>query len=124
MYLQDATFPGTVAIPASSGSSHKLIITVPVPYDAAEGTDATTTTTRVIQVGNMLQVLPQDASAPQPHFPMIVQAGNVIQVVPADNTQVLGAEVVGVGRVMQVVGVPGFPPTPAPRPLPQPPLSL
>ncbi|KAK8373549.1 hypothetical protein O3P69_007801 [Scylla paramamosain] len=138
MYLQDATFPGTVAIPVSSGSSlltfalkllHKLIITVPVPYDAAEGTDATTTTattatTRVIRVGNMLQVLPQDASAPQPHFPMIVQAGNVIQVVPADNTQVLGAEVVGVGRVMQVVGVPGFPPTPAPRPLPQPPLSL
>ncbi|KAK8375238.1 hypothetical protein O3P69_020303 [Scylla paramamosain] len=131
MYLQDATFPGTVAIPVSSGSSlltfalkllHKLIITVPVPYDAAEGTDATTTTattatTRVIRVGNA-SVLPQDASAPQPHFPMIVQAGNVIQVVPADNTQVLGAEVVGVGRVMQVVGVPGFPPTPAPDPCP------
>ncbi|KAK8374382.1 hypothetical protein O3P69_012057 [Scylla paramamosain] len=138
MYLQDATFPGTVAIPVSSGSSlltfalkllHKLIITVPVPYDAAEGTDATTTTattatTRVIRVGNMLQVLPQDASAPQPHFPMIVQAGNVIQVVPADNTQVLGAEVVGVGRVMQVVGVPGFPPTPAPDPCPSHPLPV
>lgn len=35
---------------------------------------------RVIQVGNMLQVLPQDPSATAPTpSPMIVQTGNVIQ---------------------------------------------
>ncbi|KAK8373103.1 hypothetical protein O3P69_012583, partial [Scylla paramamosain] len=89
MYLQDATFPGTVAIPVSSGSSlltfalkllHKLIITVPVPYDAAGGLTPPPPLPPppqqgLFKVGNMLQVLPQDASAPQPHFPMIVQAG-------------------------------------------------
>ncbi|XP_066945044.1 uncharacterized protein [Macrobrachium rosenbergii] len=88
---------------------------------------------RVIQVGNMLQVLPQDpatTTAPQSMIvqqvlpqepstatapsPMIVQTGNVIQVVPAENMQMLGTDVLsgipvssggvmGVGGVVQVV---------------------
>ncbi|XP_068227043.1 microtubule-associated protein futsch-like isoform X2 [Palaemon carinicauda] len=100
---------------------------VPGEGGAAEGSS------RVIQVGNMLQVLPQDpatTSAPQSMIvqqvlpqepstaatpsPMIVQTGNVIQVVPAENMQMLGTDVIsgipvsnggvmGMGGVVQVV---------------------